>query len=74
MSAYRTTRYYRSSWQVQAFVDGHPKESTTFRGSGGMGDAPMEQSGTEPALDSRRHVGSLDAAAAVRLPQRPSAP
>ena len=37
----------------------------------GMGQSPMV---TEPASLRRRHVGVLDAAAAVRLPQCSTAP
>ena len=37
--------------------------------------APMKRSATDPASSSRkRHLGTLDAAAAVRLPLRTAAP
>ncbi len=49
----------------------HPDAATS---SGGMGVTPMERSGTDPAFSGRRHVGTLDASAAVRLPPRPHAP
>lgn len=37
----------------------------------GMGQSPMV---AEPASLGRRHIGAVDAAAAVRLPQRLTAP
>ena len=44
-------------------------------GSRGMGAMPpCKRSEAAPAFSIRRHVGSLDAAAAVRLPLRPAAP
>jgi len=52
----------------------HPEVSTTQQaalGAGGMGETPMKRSATAPALTAYRHIGSLDAAAAVRLPPRP---
>lgn len=51
----------------------HPDISTTFPGYGAAPHGSEAQA--EPARASQaRHVGVLDAAAAVRLPQCPSAP
>ena len=40
----------------------------------GMGQRPMQRSGTDPEFSGARSLGALDAAAAVRLPLRSLAP
>ncbi len=49
----------------------HPEVSITCWPPRGMGQRPMQRSGTDPEFNAIRPRGMLDAAAAVRLPTLP---
>ena len=52
----------------------HPEVSKTYPDIAvwrGMGQRPMQRSGTDPAFSSTRALGVFDAAAAVRLAPLP---
>ena len=48
-----------------------PKYAIKTQRLRGMGQRPMERSGTDPEFSAARVLGMLDAAAAVRLPPLP---
>ena len=68
-------RSVRMFWlhRLQATAPEHPEVSITQPDNAaarGMGRGPMEQSGTDCDLNGVRALGTLDAAAAVRLALR----